>query len=97
MVCVLCGVVQRVMGNVCVHCVDVAAYNNYDVCTLWWCGSVLFVWCVYCVFLSQCVIDMRCVDLVMWQHVIFMVFLLCCVVAYFTVIVCVLYVCVAAC
>jgi len=32
---------QRVIGMVCVLCGGVAARHKYDVCTVWWCGSVL--------------------------------------------------------
>ena len=54
---------QHVIGMVCVLCGGVAACHRYGVCTVWWCGSVLEVWCVYRV--------------VVWQHVIDMVRVLC--------------------
>ena len=54
---------QRVMGMVSVMCGEVLNYYRYCVCTVWWCGSLLYVWFVYCV--------------VVWQGVIGMVPLLC--------------------
>jgi len=33
----------------------------YGVCSVWLCGSVLYVWCVYCVVVWQRDIDMFCV------------------------------------
>ena len=40
---------QRVICMVCVMCGGVAACHRYGLCTVWWCGCVLCVWCVYCV------------------------------------------------
>ena len=44
-----------------VLCGGLAACYMYGVCTVWLCGSVLYVWCVYCVVVWQCVIGMVCV------------------------------------
>jgi len=46
---------------VCLLCGGVAACHTYVVCTVWWCGSVLYVWCVYCVVVWQRVIVLVCV------------------------------------
>ena len=54
---------QRVICIMCVMCGGVAACHRYDMCTVWWFGSVLYVWCAYCV--------------VVWQRVICKVCLLC--------------------
>jgi len=54
---------QRAIGMVCVLCEGVAAFHMYCECTVWWCGSVSFVWFVYCV--------------IVWQRVIGMVLVLC--------------------
>ena len=42
-------------------CGGVAACHMYGVCTVRWCGSVSYVWCVYCVVVWQRVIGMVCV------------------------------------
>ena len=58
--CVFCVVVwQRVIGMVFVLCGFVAACHMYELCTLWWCVSVLYLWFVYC--------------MVVWHRFIFMV------------------------
>jgi len=44
-------------------CGGEAICHRYGVCTVWWCGGMSQVWCVYCV--------------VVWQHVIGMVCVLC--------------------
>jgi len=45
---VYCVVVwQRVIRMVCVLFGGVAACHTYGVCTVWWCGSMSYVWCVY--------------------------------------------------
>jgi len=49
-------VLQRVIGMVCVLCGGVAACYTYGACTVWWCGSVSYVCCVYCVVVWQRVI-----------------------------------------
>ena len=54
---------QRVIGIVHVLFGGVAACYRYGVCTVWFCGGVLYVWCLYCV--------------VVWQRVIGMVRVLC--------------------
>jgi len=41
----------------------VAACHRYGVCTVRWCGSMSWVWCVYCA--------------VVWRHVVGMVCVLC--------------------
>jgi len=51
---VYCVVVwQHDIVILCVLCGGVAACYKYGVCTVWWCGSVLLVWCVYCVVVWQ--------------------------------------------
>jgi len=35
---------KRVIGFVPVLCGGVAACYRYGVCTVWWCGGVLYVW-----------------------------------------------------
>ena len=52
---------QHVTGMVCVLCGGVAACHRYGVCTVWWCGSMSHVWCVYCVVVWQHVTGMVCV------------------------------------
>ena len=41
-------------------CSGVAIYHRYGVCTVWWCGGMSQVWCVYCVVVWQHVTDMVC-------------------------------------
>jgi len=48
---------------VCVLCGGLAACRRCCVCGVRWCGSLSYIWCVYCV--------------VVWQHVIGMVCVLC--------------------
>jgi len=40
---------QHVTDMVCLLCGGVAVFHMYGICTLWKCGSVLYVLCVYCV------------------------------------------------
>jgi len=54
---------QHVISMVCVLCGGVAACHIYGVFTVWWCGSMSYVWYVYCE--------------VMWQHVVGLVCVLC--------------------
>jgi len=52
---------QRVIRKVRVLCCGVAACHRYGVCTVWGCGSVSYVWCVYCVVVWQRAIVIVCV------------------------------------
>jgi len=49
---------------ICVWCVytfiSLAACHMYAVSTVWWCGSFLYVCCVYCVVVWQHVISYDC-------------------------------------
>jgi len=47
---------QRVISMVFVFCGGVAACHRYGACSVRWCGSVSYVWCVYCVVVWQRVI-----------------------------------------
>jgi len=49
---------QRVVGMVRVLCGGVAACHKYGAFTVWLCGSVSYVWRVYCVVLWMRVIGM---------------------------------------
>ena len=59
MYCVV--VCQRVICMVRVLSGAVAECFRYGACIVWWCGSVLYDWCVYCVVVWQRVIRMVCV------------------------------------
>ena len=42
-------------------CGGEAICHRYGVCTVWWCGGMSQVWCVYCVVVWQHVTGMVCV------------------------------------
>ena len=52
---------QRVISTIFILCGDVAACYMYGVFTVWWFGSVLWVWFVYCVVVLQRVLGIVCV------------------------------------
>jgi len=58
------GVVeQRVISMLCVLCGGMSACYTYGACTVLWCGSVSYVWCVYCVVVWQrvmCMVPVMC-------------------------------------
>ena len=58
---VLCVEVADIKFMVFVKCCVVAACFMYRMCTVCWCGSVLYVWCRYCVVVWERVICMVCV------------------------------------
>jgi len=49
---------QRVIRTVCVLCSGVTATHEYGVLTVQWCGTLLYVWCVFCVLVWMRVIGM---------------------------------------
>jgi len=51
---------QPVIGMICVLCGGLAACYMFGVRTVWLCGNVLYVRCVYCVVVWQRVICKMC-------------------------------------
>jgi len=62
-VCELCGGRKRVLCMFCALVVVWQSVLGMECLFVWWCGSVLYVWCVYCV--------------VVWKRVIVIVSVLC--------------------
>jgi len=58
--CSACCCVSLIMYGVCTSG-GLAAFYVHCVCTVWLCGSVLYVWCVYFIVVWRDVIVMLCV------------------------------------
>jgi len=62
---------------ICVLCVGVAACYRNGVYNVWWCGRVLYVWCMYCVGYGSVLYVWFVYCVVVWQLVIDFMCLLC--------------------